>query len=119
MLELDTSPAPSAASPHSTDTVFASAYGAVVLAADEVRWQTATRSFSELLRALAEYVEARAPHQLWPADAAHVADCLRRGQHGRAVLHYFAVAGRRWDRERLHWVVPMPIPAPPAPWSEQ
>jgi hypothetical protein len=115
MLDLDPLTAPSATPvARSSATLLATAYGAVVLAADEVRWQTATRTLGELIDALAAYVAARAPEMLWPEDAEEVARCLAAGEPGPAVRHYFAATGRRWDRERLHWVVPMPIPTGPA-----
>jgi hypothetical protein len=82
------------------------AYGAVVLAADQVRWQVATRTWAELIDAVAAYVESHAPQQLWPDDAARVARWLGRGDRAKAIVYYFTTIGGRWDRERLHWVVP-------------
>lgn len=84
----------------------ATAYGAVIVAHDEVRWHAATRTRPELFAALAAYVAEQTPFQLWPRDAARVRRWLHRGDAEKAVLYYFATEGRRWDRERLHLALP-------------
>lgn len=82
------------------------AYGAVIVGDDGVRWQAVAPSRSELLRRLGDYVATHAEHQLWPADAVRVTRWLALGDVERAVAHYFASVGERWDRERLHWTGP-------------
>ncbi|HEU4698549.1 MAG TPA: hypothetical protein VFS40_05180 [Gemmatimonadales bacterium] len=88
------------------DPAVATAYGAVVLVHDEVRWHAATRTRAELFAALAAYVAEQAPFQLWPLEAARVRRWLHRGDREQAVRYYFATVGRRWDREQLHLVLP-------------
>lgn len=89
------------------DAAVATAYGAVILVYEEVRWHAATRTRRELFAALADYVAEQAPFQLWPPEAARVRRWLHRGDLEKAVLYYFATEGRRWDRERLHLALPL------------
>lgn len=91
----------------------ARAYGAVVFAADGVRWHAATRTWDELERLLSEYVEAQAPAQLWPGEAAQVEEWFAAGERRRAIDYYFERVGVRWDFEALHVVAPGWSTAPP------
>ncbi len=74
---------------------------AIVHAADGVRHLVAARSADELFGELADYVRRHAPKQLFPSGAKRVLGLLERGNADGAVRLYFALAGRRWDEERL------------------
>ena len=94
---------------------------AVVWAADGPRLVAAAPTRGAVLERVADYVAAHAPDQLAPDDAARVAAHLCSDDYESAAHHYFAVAARRWDEERLHLgvvdladavVLPAPAAAP-------
>ena len=74
---------------------------AVVESCGEVRHVAVDASREGLVGQLACYVEARAPHTLWPEDAEQVGRLLAAGRGEEAVAWYFARVGHRWDPERL------------------
>jgi len=76
-------------------------YVAVVHAVDGVRFTTAARSRRELVHRVAEYVQRWGGYVLRPDHARHLRGLLARGEYEAAVELYFALVGKRWDKEWL------------------
>jgi hypothetical protein len=76
-------------------------YVAIVHTADGVRFQAAATSRRELVQRIAEYVQRWGGYVLRPDHARHLRSLLLRGESEAAVELYFAVVGKRWDKEWL------------------
>lgn len=76
---------------------------AIVHAADGVRFATAARSSSALMRRLLDNIRPCVSDKLWPTDAERFERLADEGEHRAAVELYFSAVGQRWDDERL-WV---------------
>jgi hypothetical protein len=76
-------------------------YVAVVHAVDGVRFTTAAGSRRELVHRVAEYVQRWGGYVLRPDHARHLRGLLARGEWEAAVELYFALVGKRWDKEWL------------------
>lgn len=76
-------------------------YVAVVHAVDGVRFTTAAASRRELVHRVAEYVQRWGGYVLRPDHARHLRGLLARGEWEAAVELYFALVGKRWDKEWL------------------
>ena len=76
-------------------------YVAVVHAVDGVRFTAAAGSRRELIHRIAEYVQQWGGYVLRPDHARHLRGLLARGEWEAAVELYFALVGKRWDKEWL------------------
>ena len=76
-------------------------YVAVVHAVDGVRFTTAASSRREIVHRVAEYVQRWGGYVLRPDHARHLRGLLARGEWEAAVELYFALVGKRWDKEWL------------------
>ena len=76
-------------------------YVAVVHTVDGVRFQAAATSRRELVHRIAEYVQRWGAYVLRPDHARHLRSLLVRGEWEAAVELYFALVGKRWDKEWL------------------
>jgi hypothetical protein len=76
-------------------------YVAVVHTVDGVRFQAAAASRRELVHRIAEYVQRWGAYVLRPDHARHLRSLLVRGEWEAAVELYFALVGKRWDKEWL------------------
>ena len=76
-------------------------YVAVVHADDGVRFMTAANSRRDLVLRVAEYVREWGGYLLRPDHARHLRSLLARGESEAAVELYFALVGKRWDKEWL------------------
>ena len=76
-------------------------YVAVVHTVDGVRFQAAATSRRELVQRIAEYVQRWGGYVLRPDHARHLRSLLLRGESEAAVELYFALVGKRWDKEWL------------------
>ena len=74
---------------------------AVVHADDGVRFMTVASSRRELVHQVAEYVRKWGGYLLRPDHARHLRSLLLRGEAEAAVELYFALVGKRWDKEWL------------------
>ena len=81
---------------------------AVVHAVDGVRFTAAAPSRRELVHRVAEYVQRWGGYVLRPDHARHLRGLLARGEWEAAVELYFAVVGKRWDKE---WLVTAALPS--------
>jgi len=81
---------------------------AVVHAVDGVRFTAAAPSRRELVHRVAEYVQRWGGYVLRPDHARHLRGLLARGECEAAVELYFALVGKRWDKE---WLVTAAVPA--------
>ena len=81
---------------------------AVVHAVDGVRFTAAAPSRRELVHRVAEYVQRWGGYVLRPDHARHLRGLLARGEWEAAVELYFAVVGKRWDKE---WLVTAAVPS--------
>ena len=78
---------------------------AVIHAADGVRFVAAGTSRRALTEQLADYVWQRAEQQLYPVEAARVAQALNCGDLDLAIDIYFSSELQRWDAEQLHFEI--------------
>jgi hypothetical protein len=76
-------------------------YLAVVHADDGVRFMTVASSRRDLIHRVAEYVRKWGGYLLRPDHARHLRSLLLRGESEAAVELYFALVGKRWDKEWL------------------
>ena len=76
-------------------------YVAVVHAVDGVRFTAAAASRRDLVHRIAEYVQRWGGYVLRPDHARHLRTLLARGESEAAVELYFALVGKRWDKEWL------------------
>jgi hypothetical protein len=76
-------------------------YVAVVHTVDGVRFQATATSRRDLIHRLAEYVQRWGGYVLRPDHARHLRGLLLRGEWEAAVELYFALVGKRWDKEWL------------------
>src|SRR5690349_16616567 len=76
-------------------------YIAVVHAADGVRFSAVAESRYELVLRIAEYVRQWGGYLLRPDHARHLRGLLARGEWEAAIELYFALVGKRWDKEWL------------------
>ena len=74
---------------------------AVVHADDGVRFMTVASSRRDLVHRVAEYVRKWGGYLLRPDHARHLRSLLLRGESEAAVELYFALVGKRWDKEWL------------------
>ena len=74
---------------------------AVVHADDGVRFMTVASSRRDLIHRVAEYVRKWGGYLLRPDHARHLRSLLLRGESEAAVELYFALVGKRWDKEWL------------------
>jgi hypothetical protein len=74
---------------------------AVVHADDGVRFMTVASSRRDLVHQVAEYVRKWGGYVLRPDHARHLRSLLLRGEAEAAVELYFALVGKRWDKEWL------------------
>jgi len=72
-----------------------------VHAVDGVRFTTAASSRRDLIHRVAEYVQRWGGYVLRPDHARHLRGLLARGESEAAVELYFALVGKRWDKEWL------------------
>jgi hypothetical protein len=77
------------------------AMGAVVCAADGVRFVAVGDHLADLIGQLADYVRARCDDALWPSAAQQVRTLMDDGLPCAAIHLYFSRVGDRWDREYL------------------
>ena len=80
---------------------------AVVHADDGVRFMTVASSRRDLVHRVAEYVRKWGGYLLRPDHARHLRSLLLRGESEAAVELYFALVGKRWDKE---WLVTAVVP---------
>lgn len=92
--------APTSSTPDRRDVKHAT-YIAVVHTADGVRFQAVASSRRELVHRIAEYVQRWGGYVLRPDHARHLRGLLLRGESEAAVELYFALVGKRWDKEWL------------------
>ena len=83
-------------------------YVAVVHAVDGVRFTASAPSRRELVHRVAEYVQRWGGYVLRPDHARHLRSLLARGESEAAVELYFALVGKRWDKE---WLITAAIDA--------
>ena len=76
-------------------------YVAVVHAVDGIRFTAAAASRRELVHRVAEYVQRWGGYVLRPDHGRHLRGLLARGEMEAAVELYFALVGKRWDKEWL------------------
>jgi hypothetical protein len=76
-------------------------YVAVVHAVDGIRFTAAAASRRELVHRVAEYVQRWGGYVLRPDHGRHLRSLLARGEVEAAVELYFALVGKRWDKEWL------------------
>ena len=91
----------SSASARAEHQVERAVYVAVVHAVDGVRFTTSAASRRELVHRVAEYVQRWGGYVLRPDHARHLRGLLARGEWEAAVELYFALVGKRWDKEWL------------------
>ena len=89
------------AGPHTGERATSDVLVAVVYGVRRINFITAASDEDELFGRLARYVDEWSELQLYPSDAGRVRELLETGDASAAVRHYFASAGRRWDREDL------------------
>jgi hypothetical protein len=80
---------------------------AIVHADDGVRFTATADSRRALVHRVAEYVHQWGGYMLHPEHARHLRSLLVRGESEAAVELYFALVGKRWDKE---WLVTAVVP---------